>query len=265
VGGPTEDVLARAGLDDPAGVHHGHPVGEAVDDGEVVGHIDERGPGLARELTKDVEDARLGRHVESGGRLVQDDDERLRRERHRDRDPLLLAAGQLERVPAEERLVGRQTDARRELADDGVGDRGLRPVDEQRLGDLLSDSVARVQTRTRVLRDVRDACPANAPKRRGREAQQVVAREHDRAARDPRPRTRMAEESEGGTRLSASGLAHEADDLAGMDVERDLVQDLGPVVGLDPQVGDREYGSPFRHCGRRSSARRSARSRRRRG
>ena len=61
-------------LDDAAGVHHDHAVGELGDQPEVVGDQDRRGVRLALSGLQHLDDLRLDRHVERGRRLVGDQD-----------------------------------------------------------------------------------------------------------------------------------------------------------------------------------------------
>ena len=104
-----------------------------------------------------VEDLRLHGDVERGRGLVGDQDVRAQRERHRDHDPLPLAARE---------LMGVVVDAARRVGNPDVleqRDRALlgrapahRPVRAQRLLDLKPDAVDRVEMRERVLKDHRD-------------------------------------------------------------------------------------------------------------
>ena len=92
VPGMAQDLCGGALLDDPSRVHDCQPVREAGDHGEIVGHVEHRHallPAQAREL---VQDARLGDHVQPGGRFVEHDYRRLADEGHRDADALLLSA-----------------------------------------------------------------------------------------------------------------------------------------------------------------------------
>src|SRR5262249_53006234 len=68
---------------------------------EIVRDEEVRVPALALELPEKTEDGRLHRDVQSRDRLVADNHPRLTRDRSRDGDPLLLAAGQLPRVAVE--------------------------------------------------------------------------------------------------------------------------------------------------------------------
>ena len=106
VAGVGEDRVPRTALDDPAGVHDRDVVGELGDDGEVVGDVQRRDAVLLAELAHGLQHARLGGDVESRRRLVADDHMRSVGERHRDRDALLLAAGQLMGIAVEELVLG---------------------------------------------------------------------------------------------------------------------------------------------------------------
>ena len=115
-------------------------------------------PWAGAEVAHRLEHVRLRRHVEPGRRLVQDDHAGPVGERHRERDPLLLAARQLVRIAAQEHVVAREQhlaerldDARAPLL---VG--RAEAVRRQRLVELRLDLQRRVQRGRGVLRDVRD-------------------------------------------------------------------------------------------------------------
>ena len=78
----------RRALDDLARVHHRDAIGDARDDAEIVRDQDERHPELALQRLQQVQDLRLDRDVERGGRLVGDDQRRLAHQRHRDHHAL---------------------------------------------------------------------------------------------------------------------------------------------------------------------------------
>ena len=101
----VEQLVARADLDHSAGVHDGDAVGEVGDHGEVVGDVERRDTVGLGEVADRVQHVRLRGHVQGGGGLVEHDDLGPVGERHGDGDALLLAAGELVRVPAEELLV----------------------------------------------------------------------------------------------------------------------------------------------------------------
>ena len=70
---PLQHSLARALLDDAPGVHHGHMVGDVLDDADVVGDEEVGQAELALQLFEQVEDLRLHAHIQRRGRLVADD------------------------------------------------------------------------------------------------------------------------------------------------------------------------------------------------
>ena len=64
----------EAGLDDLAGVHHGDPVADVLDHGQVVGDEDQRQVQLVDEIGDEVEHLGAYGHVEGAHRLVGDED-----------------------------------------------------------------------------------------------------------------------------------------------------------------------------------------------
>ena len=93
-----EDVGGPPDVDrSPVGPERQHPVGDRPRDVDPVLHDDDgHGPRPAERRQARGERAG-GRRVEVGGRLVEDEDPGSRRERAGQREPLLLAAGQLRR------------------------------------------------------------------------------------------------------------------------------------------------------------------------
>ena len=72
--GRANSSATGAGLDELAGVHHRHPVGDARDHAEVVRDEDIAMPNSRCSSREQPQDLRLDRHVERGGRLVGDDE-----------------------------------------------------------------------------------------------------------------------------------------------------------------------------------------------
>ena len=95
-------------LDDAAVLHQQDQV-RAADGGQPVRDHERRSPGEQRRHRRLDQLLALG--VEVARRLVEDQDLRRRQDRPRDRQPLLLAAGELHAALADERLVAvRQLD-----------------------------------------------------------------------------------------------------------------------------------------------------------
>src|SRR5207249_4381463 len=91
-----EHLRGATGLDHRAAVHHRNTVRQALDHADVVADEERRDAGLDLELGQQIDDARLDGGVESGGRLVGDQQRRLGGERHRDHGALAHAAGHAE-------------------------------------------------------------------------------------------------------------------------------------------------------------------------
>ena len=91
----VEDLVDRRLFDHAAQVHHRYVCGHLRDHTQVVGDEHDRHPVLLLELTHELEDLRLGRHVERGRRLVRDQQGRIAGERHRDHGALAETPAQL--------------------------------------------------------------------------------------------------------------------------------------------------------------------------
>ena len=105
------EVHGHTLLDSPAGEADRAPA--AAGERLVVGHEDERRALLGVELEDEIDDAGAGRRVEVAGRLVGEEQLRAHDERARERDALLLAAGERARVVAAGARPGRRARASR--------------------------------------------------------------------------------------------------------------------------------------------------------
>ena len=184
---PRQQRLAAAALHHPAAIQHHHVVGHVGDHAEIVGDEQDRHLELLLELLHQLQDLRLDRHVERGGRLVGDQQRRIADQRHRDHRPLAQPARELERVGAERlRGIG-EADPGQHL--DGamlaLGAVDVR-VQQQRLEDLVADRVQRRQRAHRLLEDDRDPRAADRAAHRvvvgvAREVERLRRRAADRA------------------------------------------------------------------------------------
>ena len=93
----AEEGLGLVHLDDLAGVHQHHAVRDLARKAHLVAHH-QHGHAVEREADHGVEHLLDHLRIERGGRLVEQHDLRLHAQRARDRDPLLLAAGELSRI-----------------------------------------------------------------------------------------------------------------------------------------------------------------------
>ena len=238
---PGEDLARRADLDDAAVHEDGDAVGERHRLFLVVGDVDggdaERALQLAQ-LEAGLE-AQLG--VEVGERLVEQEQARLANDRARQRDALLLAAGELARRSlqqvADADLGGRPGD--------GAADLVARDADHlQREADVLLDRHVRIE---RVaLEHHRDVALAGLLRRHVDAVHQHAARVHRFEAGEDAQRRRLAR----------SRRAEQDEELARLDREVDAVQHRRLAVLLDDAL-DADGAGVDRHDRRdlgRSSA-----------
>ena len=243
VTGVGVEVAGRGPLDQPAAVHHQHPVGEAGDDAQVVGDEQDGQVAGLPQFVEQVEHLGLDGHVESGGRLVRDQQVGVAGQSDGDHHPLAHPARQLVGVGVHETLRPGQV----HLVEEVHCNVSHRPLVEigavklQRLDDLAPGLQDRVQRGERVLEDHGDpaaADPAHLPLALG---QQVLAAQRYRGpgselAPDPGNQTH---DGQSGEALAAAGLADEPDPLAGADGEADVGHRhdrLGVVAALEADL-----------------------------
>ena len=193
-------------------VEHDDLVGER-DRREPVGD-DDRRP-AAHRLGEPGADPRLGRRVDGGGRVVEDQDARVDHERARDREPLPLAAGERDPALADHRVV-----AVRQLLDELVRLRGARrPLDllvgrvEDAEGDVLAHGRREEE---RILGDDADL----AAQRAARDVAHVDAVDEHAAL----GRVVEARHERGERRLARAGVADQRDRPSRRELEVDLVE-----------------------------------------
>ena len=217
-----------ASLEDEAPVH-------PAEDARVVLGAQDRGPG-ARQLVEQVRDRHGPRRVELGGRLVEDEDGRAHRDDARDGDPLLLAAGQGERLAVGE-MADRQ--ARQRRVDPRVH---LRARDAEVLepeGELLADRQLRGGQLVGRRRED-DADPAEQRSRGG--GHRVLPLDDDPAVhlRADHPRDEPGRRECQG-RLARAGPPGHADALARRDRHADTPEARFPPARItDGQVRDEQ-------------------------
>ncbi len=93
-----EHIEDRRLLHGVAALQHRHIVCDLADDAEVVADPHHGGAEVALQIPDQLDDLRLRRHVQRGGRFVGDQQFRIARHRDRDHHALLLSTGQLVRV-----------------------------------------------------------------------------------------------------------------------------------------------------------------------
>ena len=223
--GPGQHVGDAAALDHAAGEHDGHVVAILGHDTEVVRDDQGRRAARAHLLLQQVEHLRLHGHIQAGGGFVGDHQLRLIDQRHGDHHPLRHAPGEFVRIgPIARPRVG--------YADSGQDVDGTRTcgtgidavVGADQAHQLVADTRYRLQRGARILRHKTDARAAHLVKRRPGKRQQIGSGKTHLAGFAGVPR-QQSDARHRRHRLAGAGLADQADDAAGANVEIDAVQD----------------------------------------
>ena len=239
----VKQLLGRSLLGDARGVHDDDAVGVARDHAEIMRDDDQRDVELARQVLHQLENLRLNRHVERGGRLVGDDQFRIAGESDGDHHALAHAAGELMRVLVEPAFRVGNADKGQQF--DGARLRLLvvhAEMDLQRLLDLQPDGQDRVERGHRLLEDHRYVAAADFPHRFVVEIEQVAAVEHDAALRNFSGQARQQpHDRQRGDGLARARLADDGDHFAAVDREADAfdrADDAARGVKLGVQILD---------------------------
>ena len=265
--GCANSSSGRRLLDGAAGVHDQDPVGDVGDDAEVVGDEQDRGAEPLAEVAQQVEDPRLDRHVERGGRLVGDQQLRVAGDRHRDHHALAHAAGELVRVLVEPPRRRRDADQLAAARSPGrAPPRRRQPeVVAQHLADLAPDGEHRVQRGHRLLEHERDLAPAHARAgSRSSSREQVAARRSAPCRRHARGGGSSRSSAIAVTLLPQPDSPTTAEHLAAVERERDAVDgEHRALLGAEARPtssSTSSSGSSARHPagrGRRAARRRA--------
>ena len=232
----VEDLLHTAGLHHDAVLHHHDAVGEVGHDTHVVRDQDDRRIQPLVQVPQQIEDLGLHRDVERRGRFVGDEQKRIARDRLGDHRTLPLPARELMGVLVERLLRVRHLHETQQLDRALAGRRRSERavVRAQRLGDLESDRVDRVQRRHRLLEDHRDVTAAERADRRGIRTAQLAVEELHRTG-DARVLGQQAEQGHRARALARAGLADDREDLAAANGVVH-VDGGGVELTLDPEV-----------------------------
>ena len=231
-----EQLVDRRALDDLAGIHHGDFVADLGDDAEIVGDQDDRGIAGGLQLAHEVEDLRLQRHVERGGRLVGDQQPRIAGQRHRDHHALAHAAGKLVRIFVDALFRRGDVDAAQQL-DGALARLPVRAaaVAQEGFDDLVADGEARIERGHRLLEDHGEPVAPEVAQRLVGHVEQIEAVEADRAGNLCGTLRQQAHDGERGHALAAAGFADQAQRGAARDREIDLIDGMGgaAVVAME--------------------------------
>ena len=236
----VEDLLGRALLDDSPGVHHANPVAHRANHAKVVGDQQHRSSGFGPQRTDEVEHFRFNRGVEAGRRLIEDEQFRRRRKRHRDDDTLEHAARELVRIAVHHASRVGDTDLGERFVGGCFGLLFRLPDELEALGDLPADPGRRVQRCGRVLVDHRRVTRPKRSEFLRRHLGHVDADGTDAPVRDQTVRWQVAQRRIRRGRLATTRLADQTIRLAWLHVERDTAQHLSR--GASHNVGHLEVG-----------------------
>ena len=220
----------RAELDQPTGVHDPDRVGDVGDDREVVADVYGADAIDPTEAADRIEYVALGRDVQPGGRLIEDDQFRPAGERHREHHSLLLSAGQ---------LMGIGIKRRRHSVEPDLGEQLTDPRRSPRRGPVRGGG--RRRSRAAGYRpSARGSARSSGPARRTQPTPLAGGAARTRlrpmtsrpssmhaAPVDRQPAARVSHQRQGDGRLARARLADQTEYLAGADRERDVVDYVG--------------------------------------
>src|SRR3954471_5920632 len=119
------------------------------------------------------------------------------------------------------------------------------------LGDLIADGEYRIERAHRLLKDHADTPPAHLAHGRLAERHQVATFEQDLPGARAIAARQQSKDRQRGQRLAATALADDADDLARLDVERDVLEHLQPALAIMECNGEISHGEQRRRDARR--------------
>ena len=219
----AEDLVDLPFFHQFARIHDADAVCDLRHDAEVVGDEQHGSVLLVAHVLHDVEDLRLHRYVQGGGRFIRDQELGMARQHHGDHHPLAHAAGQ---------LVGEGFDAFLRIGDLHVPVElddpftGLLPghaVQPEGFRHLRSGAVYGIEGIQGVLEDHADVLAPDPFHFALREPGEVLIFEEDAAAYLFVVVDGQAHDGMGHGGFAAAGLAHQRQDLAPFDGERHVV------------------------------------------
>ena len=231
VAGVVEDLVGGAALAHTAAVHHDDLIAHGGDDAQVVGDHDDGHAQLFLQFLHQFQDLRLDGHVQSGGGLVGDEDVGLAGQGHGDHHALPHAAGQLIGIllHALGGLVHAHQGEHLDGAGLGLGALFVR-VQTDGLFQLVADGEHRVQAGHGVLEDDGAALAPEARHLVAVPLGDVLALVLNAAAGDAAVVRQDLHDGIGGHRFAGARLTHDAQHLAGIQVEGNAVDRMHLAV-----------------------------------
>src|SRR6056297_1325613 len=236
----VDQVAGATALDDLAAIEHGYVVSHLRHHGQIVRDQDHRRALLGDLGAHEFQDLALDRHVESGCRLVRDDQTGPRQQGNRNHHPLPHATGKLVRIGLEPLRRAADTDAFEHFDTGRLPRLGVQiGVQAKHLVHLPAHRMQRVERGHRVLKHHRNLAPAHLAQLGFTGSDKVLAIQQYFARFDLSRAVDQPEDRKSDHRLSATGLAHEAHHLALPDLETHAVHRLyrsGKSVKMGAQV-----------------------------
>ena len=220
----VKNLLLGAVLHNVAGVDDRHLVADLGHNAHVVGDQQHGGVVLFAQVGDQVQHLGLDGHIQRGGGLVGQQQVGVAGQRNGNDHTLLHAAGKLMRILIVP--LRRDTHDLQHLLGAllGGGVALVVAVQPHHLGDLVADALHRVQGRHRVLKDHRDVVAADLAHLVLRQLQHILAFQVDLAARNAAAHVGQdAQDGFGNGGLAGAGLAHQAQGLAPLQMQRHAV------------------------------------------
>jgi hypothetical protein len=206
----------RVAIEDDAAADEHEPVDVLLDGSELVGAKEDRHAEVPVELLEESGKCLLSVHVDAGGRLVEDEQIRAGSQGFRQESTLLLSAGE----PTQDRRgLAREANPLDRFFDEHpvpATESSQKPSRHASAFDDFANGRRCIDAELSPLRQVSDSRSACSVRRRLAEEERLAFRRVLEPDGDAEER-----------RLAAAVRAGEGDELAGLDLELDIVQDLG--------------------------------------
>ena len=196
-----EQLIDWSNFHDPPKIHHSYPVGDRIDDTQVMRDEQVGKAEAILQILQQVQDLRPDRHVERRDRLVEHDEAGLEGDGAGDPDPLPLAAGELVRIARGGSRFQAHRAQQRVDPRSALGPRA-HAVHDERLQQAAANGEPWVQRGHRILEDELHVAP-QATQRVAPERQHVLTGEADApVARLDQPQHRSGRAGFAATRLA---------------------------------------------------------------
>jgi hypothetical protein len=184
---------------------------------------------FAAQAVQQIKDLRLHGHIESGRRLVRNEDIRLKGNGHGDEDPLAHAPGELVRVVIDPPLRSRDPHCAEQLDRTPSCCLGIKlTVHAKEFADLISDRQHWIQGRECILKHKADPISAHGSPCVVRNAEHVLTGKHEALSTDRHSRTAEKTHNRAGRHgFPGARLALYGKQFTPVQIERDVVHRLG--------------------------------------